>query len=54
MTVQSGPGGYGTRHIRSDWPITEGLNLGTNKLPEKDGLEAEHGSHVRVREKELI
>jgi hypothetical protein len=39
--VTVGTGKSGTRFIKTDWPITEGLIAGTTKLPEKSHLEAE-------------
>lgn len=32
MTVQEGTGGKGTRIINSNYPVTEGLELGTTKI----------------------
>lgn len=39
--VEVGTGTSGTRFIKTDWPITEGLTAGTNKLRAKAHLEAE-------------
>ena len=36
MTVSTGTGGVGTRHINTDWPVDEGLELGTTKRDESD------------------
>lgn len=38
MTISEGPGGKGTKIIKTKYPIDEGLNLGTNKLPKKPFL----------------
>lgn len=39
--VEVGTGKAGSRFLKTDWPIDEGLTLGTNKLPENPVLEAE-------------
>ena len=39
----------GEKELKTDWPITEGLTLGTTKLREKYILEAEEGSNVPRR-----
>jgi len=39
--VVVGTGTSGTRFINKNYPSTEGLELGTTKLPEKPNLEAE-------------
>lgn len=31
MAIQSGPGGKGTRHVKTNYPMEEGLTGGTNK-----------------------
>lgn len=41
MTVRVGTGTSGTRFLNTEWPITEGLTLGTTKLPDDQILEAE-------------
>lgn len=46
MTVSSGPGGIGTRHINSNYPVEEGLELGTTKLSDDYILEPEEESLV--------
>ena len=35
MTVQSDPAHDGDKELKTDWPITEGLELGTTKLPKE-------------------
>ena len=37
--VEVGTGSSGTRFLRSDWPIEEGLTLGTNKLRSEPHLQ---------------
>lgn len=32
MTISEGPGGVGTRIISGNYPVDEGLTLGTTKL----------------------
>ena len=32
MAVQSNPAGWRQKETKTEWPIEEGLNLGTNKL----------------------
>jgi len=39
--VEVGTGKTGTRFIKTDWPIEEGLIAGTTKLPEKPHLKPE-------------
>lgn len=39
--VTVGTGGTGTKIIRTDWPVTEGLEAGTTKLKENPNLVAE-------------
>lgn len=39
--VTVGTGGIGTRYIRNEYPVTEGLTAGTTKLPLKPNLEPE-------------
>jgi hypothetical protein len=41
MTIKVGTGTKGSRFLKTDWPIDEGLTAGTTKLPEKPNLEAE-------------
>ena len=36
--VTVGTGTAGTRFLKTNWPITEGLTAGTTKLPEKANL----------------
>lgn len=45
MTVQEGPGGKGTKIIRTEYPVEEGLTAGTTKqtgdrilIPEESSL----------------
>ena len=53
-TVTVGTGGRGTRYIRSEYPVTEGLIAGTTKLKKKHQLEPEEASHIPKRYKEGI
>ena len=39
--VTVGTGTTGTRFVKTEWPITEGLIAGTTKLSEEPNLEAE-------------
>ena len=49
MAVTSGPGTSRTRHIKTDWPFTEGTTAGTTKqegktmnlIPEDESLVSE-------------
>ena len=41
MVVTSDAATSGDKELKTDWPITEGLELGTTKLREKGALEAE-------------
>ncbi len=41
MTIQSGPGTKGTRHISSNYPVDEGLTAGTTKQAGNAALEFE-------------
>lgn len=49
--VEEGPKGMKTRVIRTDYPVTEGLILGTTKLSEDAYLEPEQESLVLPRKK---
>ncbi len=40
--VEVGTGTSGTRFIKTDWPIVEGLDAGTTKLSEEPNLIAEN------------
>jgi len=49
-TVSEGSGGSRTRFVKGlDYPVEEGLILGTTKLPETVGLVAQDGSNVGDR-----
>lgn len=41
MTVKSETANYGDKELKENWPITEGLTLGTTKLSKKPNLEAQ-------------
>ena len=41
MAVKSDSATSGEKELKTDWPITEGLELGTTKLRKKAALEAE-------------
>ena len=51
--VVVGTGTAGSRFLNKDWPITEGLTLGTTKLKEKTQLEADE-SKIEEKEKVLL
>ena len=52
MTVEVGTGGVGTRFIKTEWPIEEGLTLGTTKLSEDPALIPQEESLLTERETE--
>lgn len=49
MTVTVGTGTQGTRFINKDYPVEEGLTLGTTKLSEEPSLIAEEQSYISDR-----
>jgi len=49
--VTVGTGKSGTRFIKTDWPITEGLTAGTTKLAEQANLIPEEKSLISKKEK---
>ena len=55
MSVSSGPGGKGTKVVRTSWPVEEGLELGTSKLEGKRPYlkpQGIHGVKSRVASKD--
>ncbi len=52
MVVTSDAASKGQKEIKTDWPVVEGLELGTTKLKETDFyLKPEEKSLIRDREK---
>ena len=49
--VVVGTGTRGTRYVRSEYPVTEGLTAGTTKLRKKHILEPEQASLVSNKDK---
>lgn len=54
MTVQSSVGKVGSKIIKTKWPVTEGLILGTTKLPEKIAEQEPDIIDVTKEERKLI
>lgn len=52
-TVEVGTGTSGTRFIKKDWPIEEGITAGTTKLRAKARLEPEEADLKRGSTKGL-
>lgn len=49
-TVEVGTGTAGTRFLNTNWPIEEGLELGTTKLHDREFLLKPELSNVSERE----
>ena len=52
--VNVGTGKSGTRFIKTDWPIEEGLTAGTTKLRKKAHLEPTDGDLTDSNNQELL
>ena len=49
--VEVGAGKSGSRFLKTDYPIAEGLEAGINKLREKPNLEPEDKSNIKQKDK---